>query len=127
MKGAGANPPKVSASPDTIKKYLSQENGKVSPSKRTGTKSKVPETTPKTGMRRSLAEMIDDSEHEPRLDNHLPTKDEMVEMFARLEESIQGKLVSMHEDMNHVLQIVEEAEEKLDSQAVAMTELKEQL
>lgn len=136
-KGAGANPPKVSASPGTIKKYLTQEKGKDSPGKQPGAKSKTPEATPKIGRRNHGVvtdisihvndETADGSEIELRQEKQLPTKDEMMEMFARLEQSIKGEKASLHGDLSQVLKRVEESEGKLDSQAAAIVELKGQM
>lgn len=55
-RGAAVNPPRVSASPGTIKKYMIQEGGRESPGKQTGTKSKVSEGTQKNGLRKQLEE-----------------------------------------------------------------------
>lgn len=47
VRGAIANPPKVSASPGSIKKYMTQDGGTESPGKQTVAISKLPEGTEK--------------------------------------------------------------------------------
>lgn len=51
-RGVGINPPKVNASPGTIKKYMTQEGGKESPGKQLGAKSKQTDGTIKNGQGR---------------------------------------------------------------------------
>lgn len=119
-KWAAANPPRISASPGTIRKYMVQEGGKESPGKQTGTKSKTPEGISKTGLRKQLVEidtpiasskiLEEEVTMEPKQKKQLPTKDEMAEMFARVETFIKGEIATLHEDMNHMLKRVEEAE-----------------
>lgn len=53
---------------------------------------------------------------EPQQKEQLPTKGEMAEMFARLETSLKGEIVTLHEDMNHLLKRVEDVETKVDRQ-----------
>lgn len=113
MRGTGANPPKVSASPGSIKKYMTQDGDKDSPGKQLGAKSKVPEGSLKNGQRRQLedtdtswytnVETVDEAVTESRQKKQLPTKGEMAEMFARLELSIKGEMASLHEDLTQIL------------------------
>lgn len=64
---------------------------------------------------------------ELRTKSQPPTKDEMVEMFSRLELSLKGKMAILHGDMNQILKRVEETEEKGKVQVTEIKELKEQM
>lgn len=108
-KGMAANQPRTSASPGTIRKYMVQESSKDSPGTQTGAKNKAPESLPKMGTRRQLAEIdshivsgeiLDEETAESQLKNQLPAKGKMAEMFAKLETSIKGEIDSLREDMN---------------------------
>lgn len=131
-----ANPPRTSASPGTIRKYMVQDSGKNSPGKQKEIKIKTPECTPRIGTRRQTVEAdthIGSSETtevatmEPQQKKLLPTKSEMAEMFAKLEVTIKGEIGSLREEMNHMLQRVEEAETKMDKQNEEIKELKFQM
>lgn len=52
VRGVGANPPKVTAGPGTIKKYMTQEGGKDSPGKQLGARSKLTEGSLNKGQTR---------------------------------------------------------------------------
>lgn len=91
---AGVNLPKVSASPGSIKKYMTQDGDKDSPGKQLGAKSKISQGSKKNGQRRQPGdtdtslythdEIVDEPVTEARQKEELPTKGEMAEMFARL-------------------------------------------
>lgn len=51
----------------------------------------------------------------------------MVDMFLRLEQSLNGEMATLHGDLSQILKWVEETDEKLDIQAVEIKELKEQM
>lgn len=106
-KGATANttnPPRISASPGTIRKYMVHDTGKDSPGKLKETKSKTPELTPRIGTRRQVveadihigsSEAVAERTMEPQQKKLLPTKGEMAEMFAKLEVTIKGEIGSL--------------------------------
>lgn len=48
-------------------------------------------------------------------------------MFAKLLLSIKGEMATFFEDLNYILRRLEGTEEQLDSQAVAINELKDQM
>lgn len=83
------NPPKVNASPGTIKKYMTQEGVKESPEKQLGTKSKQTEGALKNGHSRQSVganssttvneEQEEENEVELRTKSQLPTKGEMAD------------------------------------------------
>lgn len=57
----------------------------------------------------------------------MPTKMEMVEMFAKLEDSIKSEISNVRTDMGFLLRGVEEVEEKSENQAQEISELKMQI
>lgn len=57
----------------------------------------------------------------------IPTKLEMMEMFAKLENSIKSEITNVRMDMGHLLRIVEEAEELTGKQAQEISDLKTQM
>lgn len=139
-KGATANttvnPTRTSASPGTIRKYMVHENTNVSPGKASGSKSKTPECPPKISTRRQLAEaeshtinpvIIEEVSMEHQQERVLPTKNEIAEMFARLETSIKGEIETIRGDMGHILRRVEEAETTVERQGIEIRNLKGQM
>lgn len=133
----GRSKPSKSASPGSIKKYMTQDGDKDSPANSWGAKSKISEASQKNFLRRQPGdtdtslythdEIVDEPVTEARQKKELPTKGEMAEMFARLELSIKGEVATLHEDLNQILKRVEETEENLDFQAAEKKELKEQM
>lgn len=134
-KGMSANPPRTSASPGTIRKYMVPDTNKESPGKQTGAKSKALESMPKMGTRRQIAEIeihaandeTQDTETEDPREKQLPTKSEMAEMFARLETAINGKIDSLREDMNQTLKRVEEVETRVDQYGIELEDIRKQI
>lgn len=136
-RGTSGIPPRVSASPGTIKKYMTQEGVKESPGTSSGTKNKATESPQKKGSKKQLVASdnaaggsstpLDESIMETRQKKQLPTKDEMAEMFAKLEMSIKGEIATLHEGMNHLLQRVEVTEESLTTQGEEIKRLKAQM
>lgn len=129
------NPTRTSASPGTIKKYMIHENVNVSPGKVSGSKSKTPENPPKITTRRQVAEaeslitpvIAEEASMESQQERVLPTKNEMAEMFARLETAIKGEIEAIRGDMGHILQRVEEAETIVEKQGTEIRILKNQM
>lgn len=127
MRGAGANPSKVNASPGAIKKYMTQEAVKESPGKQTGA-SKIGHSRLSAGVDSSMTiNEKQENDAELKTKSQLPTKDEMAEMFSRLELSLKGEMATLHGDLNQILKRVEETEEKLDKHVAEMKELNEQM
>lgn len=129
-----ANPPRTSASPGTIRKYMMNESNKESNS--TGAKNKTPDRTAKMGTRKQMAEMDSrppsnevevETAEEIQQANQLPTKGEIAEMFAKLEASIRGEISAVNENMSHLLTRVEEVETTVDKQGEEIRNLRQQI
>ena len=102
VRGAVANAPKISASPGTIKKYMTQDTSKDCPSETSGAKSRSSLGQQKNGQRRySETVTIRESEEvvaDPHGTTHKdlpPSKTELLEMFSRLELSISRMELSL--------------------------------
>lgn len=64
---------------------------------------------------------------EPNTEVHIPTKDEMTEMFLRLENSIKTDINSLRIDLGHLLARVEKTEKSTEKQMQELCDLKEQV
>lgn len=141
-RGTTANPPRTSSSPGTIRRYMVNDGSKESPSKSigataaTGTKNKTPDRAGKAGTRRQMADgdirpLGSDTGAElvvePLQDRTLPTKEEIAEMFARLEVSIKEEINIVHENMSHLLKRVEEVESTVETQGAEIQKMKLQM
>lgn len=130
-------PGRLSASPGTIRKYMVQDNT-TSPGKGPGAKSKIPDAPPKVNTRRQAAEeslglniatlaTLDEVPLEGQREGVMPTKNDIAEMFARLETFIRAETDAIRGDMGHILRRVEEAELAVESQRSEIGTLRSQL
>lgn len=64
---------------------------------------------------------------EQRSGSSMPTKMEMADMFAKLEQSIKADMVVIHGDLGQILTQVEGTGERLDRHSQAIIELRKQM
>lgn len=117
---------------------MTQEGSKDSPEKNWWQRvNKQTDGTIKNGQNRQSVgvnssmyvnqEQEEKNEEEEQIKSQLPTKSEMADMFSRLEQSLKGEMATLHGDLSQILKRVGETEEKLDTQAVEIKELNEQM
>lgn len=70
---------------------------------------------------------VEEALMESQQERVLPTKNEMAEMFARLETAIKGEIEAIRGDMGHILRRVEEAETIAERQGLEIRVLKSQM
>lgn len=121
----------------SIQKYLKEANLK-SPgmeAKQTGAKDKKKDQQKQKGGQGDRAREEQEldgasvcaSVEEQRIMALVPSKSEMIDMFAKLENVIKAEIVNVRTDMGHLLRRVEEAEEASGNFAKEICELKEQV
>ena len=147
-KEVAGKPPKTTASPGTIKKYMTPE-GKgqntqpedqpvVRPKQNTEGTKKIKnqkhigvsgEESLQVSRESSITIEAGDMNREDEFNekDYPPSKSEMREMFASLERSIKAEMATLHVDFGHILGRVEEIEEKVESQGKELKNLKEQM
>lgn len=130
---------RLSTSPGTIRRYMVQDNTNISPGKVPGSKSKTFDGPPKVNTRRQAAEAdslglnsatlatLEEAPMESQREGVMPTKNEIAEMFARLETFIRAETEAIRGDMGHILRRVEEAEMVAESQKTEMGNLRSQI
>lgn len=120
---------------DGSKESPSESTGATAATVATGTK-KTPERAGKTATRRQTAEgdtrptgqdIEEEPSGEPQQGRMLPTKEEIAEMFARLEASIKGEINIVHDNMSHILKRVEESESIVGTQGAEIQKMKNQM
>lgn len=130
MEGAAANPPnppRLSASPGIIKKYMVQEGSKESLCKQAMVKNKIPEGSLKTGARRQkklrlVQEGVKGQWPQKKQPVWNPNKKNSYQLRAKWLKCLQD-----WKGMNHIVKRVEETEDRLDEQGEEIKKLKVQL
>lgn len=126
--------PRESLNSSSIQKYLKEvsSGSPKSPaqeSKHQGGKEKKKDSVENKGAQGGIPreDVKDLSIEEEDIMKSLPTKTELLDMFAKLENVIKSEILNVRTDMGHLLKQVEIVEEISEKQAREITDLKLQI
>lgn len=134
QKSAEPKTPRESLNSSSIQKYLKKTSVKSpgTDTKLAGIKDKKKDQTKQKGERPREDLVCEGGSGSSKMEGQrnmdvLPTKVEMMEMFANLETAIKSEISNVRMDLGHLLRRVEEVEETTGNHAKEIPELKSQL
>lgn len=134
QRGMEVKQPRDSLNPSSIQKYLKEANpgspkNPAQESKQQSGKDKKKDSSKIQGAHGGTPgeERKDIGPAEDSTMESLPTKTELLEMFAKLENVIKSEILNVRTDMGHLLKRVEIAEEASEKQNREIIELKQQI